>query len=1197
VICSNCGAENDAGRKFCGECGTSLARLCPSCGAPNPGKVKFCGECGTSLEATAPAPAAASVTPQPAETPVVQPTTERRLVSVLFADLVGFTTLSEARDSEEVRELLTRYFETCRLVVERYGGTVEKFIGDAVMAVWGTPTANEDDPERAVRAALHLLEAVQELGVEIGASGLQARAGVLTGEATVNLGAANQGMVAGDLVNTASRIQSAAEPGQVLVGDSTKRATDASVAYENAGVHSLKGKTEPVQLWRAGRVIAGRRGLMKSEGLEPPFVGRDRELKLVKDLFHASVDERRAHLVQVSGIAGIGKSRLAWEFFKYMDGVEQLFFWHRGRCLSYGDGVTYWALAEMVRGRANILEGEDRASAMSKLHNAVLEYIESPDEQRFILPRLAHLIGLEERTAHDKSDLFAGWRLFFERLTDQDPVLMVFEDIQWADPSLLEFIDHLMEWSRAFPIFVVTLGRPDTGIGTSTGPRRAATSISLEPLSQAAMEQLMHGFVPGLPPELTARILERAEGVPLYAVETVRMLLDKGLLVQEGPVYGPVGPIEDLDVPETLHALIAARLDGLTAEERRLVQDAAVLGKTFTRAALAALSGLPERDLEPLLAALVAKEVLSVQADPRSPERGQYGFLQDLVRTVAYDTLAKRDRKEKHLLVAEYLERAWGDEEEEIVEVVASHLMDAYGAAPDAEDAREIRERAARMLVRAADRAASLAASEEAETYFRQAAEMSESSLERAELMEKAGQMSVLRSHLDEATVAFEEATRLYEETGQSHAAARVQAALAEVEFRQDHLDAAVERVRRAHDVLSGDEPDRDRATVAAQLGRFLTIAGTQEALQYLEEALELAETLELPGVYSHALSSRGVSLLRTGRLDESTVVLRRALEVALEHDIGPAASRAYNNLAVAWECLDRYERELEVAEEALALTRRKGDRSSEIAWLVGSLLSCLALGRWDEAIEWADEARSITELSSVPWAESGLLDLAPIYVRRGELEAAEDVLRELVGLRSSGNEEIAAAYACVEAELLRAQGRQAEAVERGRMAARSGGALGLARQVVKRGLCQAIEAAMEMGDTATAEELLDVVRTSRPGLVTPYLRGHGARFAARLAAARGEDESVESGFRAAEEVFREIPIPFDLSVTLVEHAEWLSGQDRGGDAEPLASEATIIFERLRAKPWIERASRVVPEEADDALAEASAATETGASA
>jgi len=360
----------------------------------------------------------------------VEPVTERRLVTVLFADLVGFTALSESRDPEEVRELLSTYFEVARSFVERYGGTVEKFIGDAVMAVWGTPVANEDDAERAVRAALDLVDAVSSLGEEVRARGLNARAGVLTGEAAVNLGAEGQGMVAGDLVNTASRIQSVAEPGAVLVGESTRRASEAAIAYADAGFHELKGKAEPARLHRALRVVAGRGGLMKSEGLEPPFVGRDRELKVVKDLFHASVEDRKAHLVEVTGIAGIGKSRLGWEFFKYMDGLQRLFFWHRGRCLSYGEGVTYWALAEMVRGRAGILEGEDRSSALAKLHDAVERYVPDREDRRFVEPRLAHLLSLEDRQAPDKADLFAGWRLFFERLAEQDPVSIGFEGMR-----------------------------------------------------------------------------------------------------------------------------------------------------------------------------------------------------------------------------------------------------------------------------------------------------------------------------------------------------------------------------------------------------------------------------------------------------------------------------------------------------------------------------------------------------------------------------------------------------------------------------------------------------------------------------------------------------------------------------------------------------------------------------------------------
>src|ERR1019366_3964752 len=355
IVCSNCGAENPVAKKFCGDCGTALAGVCASCGGSNaPGK-RFCGDCGASLEfstvsvVTASAPAAA-----------VAALAERRLVSVLFADLVGFTAASESRDAEDTRELLTRYFDIARLTIERYGGTLEKFIGDAVMAVWGAPVAREDDAERAVRAALELVAGVPALDPD-----LRVRAGVLTGEAAVTLGAQDQGMVAGDLVNTASRIQGAAEPGTVLVGESTKPAPEPAVAYDDAGEHQLKGKADLVELWRAVRVVAGTRGALRASGLEAPFVGRNREFRLVKELFHDAADEQRAQLALVTGIAGIGKSRLAWEFEKYIDGLAAEVFWHLGRCLSYGEGVAYWALAEMVRMRCRILEDEEPDSARS----------------------------------------------------------------------------------------------------------------------------------------------------------------------------------------------------------------------------------------------------------------------------------------------------------------------------------------------------------------------------------------------------------------------------------------------------------------------------------------------------------------------------------------------------------------------------------------------------------------------------------------------------------------------------------------------------------------------------------------------------------------------------------------------------------------------------------------------------------------
>ena len=624
---------------------------------------------------------------------------------MLFADLVGFTTLSESRDSEEVRELLTRYADLSRTLIARYGGTVEKFIGDAVMAVWGTPSATEDDAERAVRAALDLVASVPDLD-----PALKARAGVLTGEAAVTIGAEGQGMVAGDLVNTASRIQSAADPGTVLVGDATRRSTEQAIVFESAGEHELKGKAELVMLWKALRVVSGVGGTLKSAGLEAPFVGRERELKLIKDLFHASAQDRRANLVSVTGIAGIGKSRVAWEFYKYFDGLVEEVYWHRGRCLAYGEGVAYWALADMVRMRARIGEDEDAASARSKLRASVHEHVPDADERAFVEPRLAHLLGLEEAPVGDRQDLFAAWRLFFERLAQVNPTVLAFEDMHWADASLLDFVEYLLEWSRDFPLYVITLARPELHErrpGWGAGQRNF-TSLYLDPLSESAMQELLEGLVPGLPERLRRQILEARRRRAAVRGGNRAHAARSRFATQEGATYRPTEEIATLEVPETLHALIAARLDGLSTPERRLLQDGAVIGKTFSVRAIAALVGLPDNELEALLTSLVRKEVLGVQSDPRSPERGQYGFLQDLVRHVAYETLSKRERKTRHLDAAAHIEESFVHDE--VAEVLASHYVAAYEAAPDADDAPAIRAKAEEMLSRAGERASSLGA-------------------------------------------------------------------------------------------------------------------------------------------------------------------------------------------------------------------------------------------------------------------------------------------------------------------------------------------------------------------------------------------------------------------------------------------------------------------------------------------------------
>ena len=408
--------------------------------------------------------------------------------------------------------------------------------------------------------------------------------------------------------------------------------------------------------------------------------------------------------------------------------------WHRGRCLAYGEGVAFWALAEMVRSRARITEDEGAESARAKLAATVARHVPDPAERALVEPRLAALLGLQHRQASDQADLFSGWRLFFERLADEAPVMLVFEDLQRADGGLLDFVDYLLEWSAQRPIFIVALARPE---GRRAPPewvsgRGGVTSLVLEPLDDVAMDGLLDGLIGGpAAAEVRAKIRDRAEGVPLYAVEIVRMLADRGLLERSGERYAPAGPVTEIEIPETLHALIAARLDGLERMERQLLQDAAVLGLSFTASGLAAVSGVPEREVQGTLEGLVAKQLLSVNADPLSPERGHYQFLQGLVRRVAYGTLARRDRKQLHLRAAEHVERLLGREAVELADVLSAHFLDAAAAEPEASDVAEITARARETLIAAGERAARLAAGEQAAAYFAQAAQLTEDGLER----------------------------------------------------------------------------------------------------------------------------------------------------------------------------------------------------------------------------------------------------------------------------------------------------------------------------------------------------------------------------------------------------------------------------------------------------------------------------------
>ncbi|MGE5461643.1 MAG: ATP-binding protein, partial [Solirubrobacterales bacterium] len=774
-----------------------------------------------------------------------------------------------------------------------------------------------------------------------------------------------------------------------------------------------------------------------------------------------------------------------------------------------------------------------------------------------------------------REDLFAAWRLFFERLADQLPVVMVFEDMQWADTALMDFIEYLLEWSRSFPIFVMTLARPELHERRPTwgAGERSFTSLYLEPLSPERMRDLLSGLVVGLPEETIARILQRSAGVPLYAVETVRMLLDRGLLVQDGPVYRPTGPIETLEIPETLHALIAARLDGLAPAERSLVQNASVLGKTFFKSGLVSVSGLGTDELEPILAGLTRKEILSLQADPRSPERGQYAFLQDVLRTVAYETLSKRERKAKHLAAAAFLEEAFEDEDE-VAEVVSSHYLAAYEAAPEADDAPRIRVRARELLAKAGEHAASLAAPAEALRYFEQAIGLTDEGLALAGLHERGGAMARRAGDPTRALEHYEAAIDLFRSIGQSHSAARVSAALAEVVWMRGDIEGALEQMERAFDVLVNEEEDADLATLAAQMGRLSYFMGrTDEALERLELALTLAETLRLPDVLSEGLNTRGMILATRGRTEEGTLLLRHALTVALEHGLSQAALRAINNVAAFDSQADRYASVIDLAAQGLELARRVGDRLWEQSFLIAPLEELTYLGRWDEV---AAALEAMPPLEGLPTTiRLNAWSAVPMLVLRGELDRARGLLESFPEAATSKDVQAWMAAHRLEAMLLLAEGHTVESLATAEEIFTMQEGFGERAPEFREGLIRAMEAASALGDRAKLEELLARVDALRPGEITPHLRAQGARFAAHLAALRGDTDAVEIGFHTAIAAFGALSMPFHVAMVQLELGEWLVSQGRDGEVAPLLDEAGGVFERLGARPSLDRLRRV----------------------
>jgi class 3 adenylate cyclase len=1162
VPCIACSAELPPTAGFCHVCGApQRAHACASCAAELVPGAAFCSVCGT---ATAGEPVFAAAV---AARPPVAAASERRLTSVLFADLVSYTTFSEQRDTEEVRDLLTQYFDVCSTVVKRYGGTVEKFIGDAVMAVWGVPSAHEDDAERAVRAGLELIAGVTTLGETLGLPQLALRAGVVTGEVSATVGATDQGMVAGDPVNTAARIQSAATAGELWVDANTRAMTAAAVTYTDAGEHLLKGKVEPVRLYRAGTVVASVGGSQRVDGLEAPLAGRDRELRLLKELFHATEESDRPRLVVLDGEAGVGKSRLGWEFEKYISGVQTEVAWHRGRCLSYGEGVSYWALTEAVRTRLGLLDEDAAAVVSENLGRVLAEIVPDAEERAWLQPRLASLMG-EEAGDFLREDLFSAWTRFFERVgDDSDAVVLVIDDAQYADVGLLDFLEHLLANART-AIFVLLLARPEL---LETRPQlggRRASVIRLEPLSAAAMGTLVDGLVDGLPASTREGLVARSEGIPLFAVETVRALIDQELVRPfEGRYVVTSGEDVDLSAmaaPASLHALVAARLDGLTADERRVVNDASVLGAAFTRERIAILCS-DISDLDAVLAGLARKEILATDTDRFSAERGQYRFVQTVVRQVAYSTLARRDRKARHLAVADHL-AGQSDRVDEVALVIAQHLLDAVEASTGEDrDVEALQQRAAELLVVAGDRACALGAYADGLRVFEAALEHLTGDLARGVVLEKAASAALPIGRDSEVIELASSAMTLFDAAGEPVLAGRVAAVYARACVLRGDSRSAVRIARERYTALDGTPgAERARTALGTVLCRALLARGEHaEAAVAAAESLYLAEQVGEPLELAAAMQNLVVQQFAHGSTRVGRAVLHELVEFTREHQLWRELMNSEVNLGLIMSATS-LRSGIEHQRAALATARDHGLAQ----WPCWTNLSTALwrAGEWDSL----DEILRDCSESEVTLDPGTAVILATVDAWRAEAGLQPWIADTEPG---TGDDMNWLAWH----ELLLALRATADDDDVSGVAH--------ARQAVTHVLSDAqlqddfvniwptaVRLALAAGDNVVAADLVELVADAQPGLVSIPVRAHLQVLRGLLGVQTDRDPvAVEADLRAGIAALGEYGAVPARARAEEDLGSWLIGQGRNADAQPLLDAARSTYASLGATAWLAR--------------------------
>ena len=946
-------------------------------------------------------------------------------MSVLFCDLVGFTAASERADPEDVRARIRPYHARLREEIEGYGGTVEKFVGDAVMAAFGAPVAHEDDAERAVRAGLAILEAIAELNDADPDLELQVRVGINTGEAVVAIGARpeqGEGIVTGDVVNTAARIQGAAPVGGVAVGEQTYRATGRVFEYEPLEPASVKGKAEPLTLWRAN-AARSRFGTDITRRYTTPLVGRELEKPLLIGTFERAAQQGSVQLVTLVGEPGVGKSRLVAELFAYLKTKQELTRWRQGRCLPYGEGITFWALGEIVKAEAGILESDSGEVASAKLEAAV-----SPEEpeRQWLLQRLGPLVGVEAASPAERQELFTAWRRYLAGLAAARPSVLVFEDLHWADEALLAFLEHLAEWAEGVPLLLLCTARPELferRAGWASGQRNSHT-INLPPLSDAETAELVSHLITTsvLSADLEQLVLERAGGNPLYAEEFVRLLADRDLGAGEA------------ELPEGLQALIAARLDTLSPERKSLLQDAAVLGKVFWVGALAEIGGRDQAELELALHELARKELVRPARVSSMEGESEYSFWHLLVRDVAYGQIPRAERARRHRAAAAWIERKAGERVEDLAEVLAHHYLQALElaeAAGDTEQAEELAVPARRFLTLAGERALGLDTAQ-AEARLARALELCPADdPERPELLLRWADAAFQAGRPREAAAALDEALDLVRARGENEAEAGALILLARVRHRLGE-GPQVALAGEAVDLLEQEPPSPALIAAQTHLAQAHFLAGSYgEAIASADRTVTLAKRLGLP-VPPFALAARGNSRAYLGDPD-GLAEMERALPMLIEQGAGNQAATLQNNLAIARYPLQGPARSLADFEQGIAFCEQRGLTNMAETMEADCPGLLVELGRPEEALERAGAVDAAAEASGGTWVLMWVraLELAT-HLARGEADGASgiaDWLIEAARTQATSDATVEVLAAVAAARLAAAEPDQARAL------------------------------------------------------------------------------------------------------------------------------------------------------------------------